>query len=98
MVIRLAAVVLLVGLALWLSSLFDVLTAPAGSVRSLPKALWVLIVILLTVPGAICWLLLGRPRQPVRTGRTRAITAPDDDPEFLRRLAEQMRRERDEPL
>ena len=65
-------------------------TAPYR-VRGLPKAAWVVIVILLPVIGGVLWFLIGRGRNP---GRMRT-SAPDDDPEFLNRLgADQARKER----
>lgn len=58
--------------------------SPKYRVRAMPKWLWF---VAICVPGigGICWLLFGRPvksSQP-RPGRGRA---PDDDPDFLRKL------------
>ncbi|WP_285704773.1 PLD nuclease N-terminal domain-containing protein [Microtetraspora sp. NBRC 16547] len=49
-------------LAFWLYCLFDVITTPEGTVRNLPKLLWVLIVLFLAAVGGMFWLTLGRPR------------------------------------
>lgn len=49
-------------LAFWLYCLFDVITTPEQDVRNLPKALWVLVVVLLAFLGGVLWLLLGRPQ------------------------------------
>jgi hypothetical protein len=108
MFIRLGGVFTLIAIVVWLYAIFDALTAPAERVRTLPKAIWLLIVILLLDIGAIAWFLWGRPRAridaPVRQspfgwqgharprGGTRSV-APDDDPEFLKRLGDDLRRD-----
>lgn len=54
-----------VALIFWLYCLFDIISAPRTEVRNLPKAFWVIVVVLLTVPGGILWLVAGRPRAGV---------------------------------
>ncbi|MFB9967698.1 PLDc N-terminal domain-containing protein [Sinosporangium siamense] len=91
----------LIGLALltfWLYCLFDVITTPDDQVRSLPKILWVLVVVLLPAVGSVFWLLLGRPLGPKvlprplpREKRPEAPKGPDDDPDFLKDLDRRMR-------
>jgi Phospholipase_D-nuclease N-terminal len=68
--------------------LVDIVVSRPEPARSLPRALWALLV-LVPFAGAAGWLWLGRPdgtqpAQVVRRGRT--FVAPDDDVEFLRRL------------
>ncbi len=111
---------LLLILALTLYALIDCLSRDEEEIRSLPRLLWVLIILLFAPIGPVAWFIAGRPRGastrrrgpratgtdevvggysmgstggPGRTGRP---VAPDDDPEFLRRLDEKRRRERDE--
>jgi hypothetical protein len=99
---------LLVGL--WIFCIIDVITTPESACRNLPKIAWVLIVIVLAVPGAIVWLVAGRPwgvarsraerpARPVRSTPARPV-APDDDEEFLAglraRAEEQRRRAREQ--
>jgi hypothetical protein len=73
----------------WLSCIVDVITTPAHRVRSLPKLIWLLAVVLLVDVGAIAWLVFGRPwgiasREPARVGARSARPGnPDDDEEFL---------------
>ncbi len=109
MFIRLGGVFTLIAVLLWLYAIFDALTAPPERVRNLPKAIWMIIVIVLLDIGAIAWFLWGRPRAEVSArvrqspfgrqghggprGGGRSI-APDDDPEFLRRLRDDIRRDR----
>ena len=107
----------MIAIAVWLWAIFDSMTAPAERIRHLPKAVWVIIVLLFTDLGAIAWFLFGRPRAsadaganlPQRTmGRfgtdssgsgnqlPRRSVAPDDDPDFLRKLGEQQPRKDEE--
>lgn len=89
----------LIGLAIvafWLYSLFDVITTPEEEARNVPKALWVLVVLLIPVVGSALWLLFGRPSTakqvrsaaPKRTGPPRG---PDDDPDFLKDLERRLK-------
>ena len=78
-----------------LYALIDALQTPRGLERLLPKWLWIVVIVLVPVLGAVAWLIWGRaPRSayaaPVdppggrRLGRRRGPAAPDDDPTFLR--------------
>lgn len=72
------AVVGVVTLLLWVYCLIDVITAPETGIRQLPKAGWLLVVILLPTVGALLWLFIGRP---ISEGRS---TAPSRFPEYDR--------------
>ena len=97
------------GVALALLSLFlmayaalDAATARPQDVRALPKPLWLVVIVLLPVAGALMWFVSGRPKP----GSPRAVprvlppaggstSSPDDDEAFLRELrrrAEEQRR------
>jgi hypothetical protein len=86
----------LVLLALYISFIIDVLRTPRLSARTLPKAVWLLLVILLPILGGVLWFLFGRPRPAPgsRFGRRRGPAAPDDDPKFLKRIDEEAWREK----
>jgi len=98
-------VVVLVGLGLLVYSVLSVLATPQQQVQHLPKAAW-LVVLLLPLVGPLAWLLAGRPPGVPRTlpsGRSaagsrsghRPVSSPDDDEAFLRSLrlrAEEQRR------
>lgn len=93
----------LISLALLVYCVLDILTTPRGAVRSLPKPLWLLLV-LPPLVGPALWFLAGRPprgtdRQPLRRPPAPERRAPDDDEQFLRELRrraeEQRRRARD---
>lgn len=94
----------LISLALLVYCVLDVLTTPRAAVRSLPKPLWLLLV-LAPLVGPAAWFLAGRPprgtaRQPLRPTAPPERGAPDDDEEFLRELrrrAEEQRRRAKDP-
>ncbi|MEU7105285.1 PLD nuclease N-terminal domain-containing protein [Streptomyces sp. NPDC046215] len=82
-------------LALWIYTFVDCLNTPEKEVRGLPKIAWVLIILLFgeVLLGPVAWLLAGRPRggagpRPYgrRGGGGRGWVAPDDNPEFLKSL------------
>lgn len=99
----------LIGLAIvafWLYTLFDVITTPEEEARNVPKALWVIVILLAPVVGGVFWLLFGRPsaeQYDARTGKPGASKpvpgpavpprGPDDDPDFLRDLNRRLRDE-----
>ncbi len=104
---RLSIVVFVIGLVFAVLALISVLAAENGEVRGLPRPFWVLIILFFPLIGSLAYFFAGRPTpiattgghrvgrapRPTRTGRA---VAPDDDPEFLRRLDEQMRQRREE--
>lgn len=83
-------------LILAIYALIDCVQTEPRAVKSLPKTAWMAFIALVPMVGPISWLLAGKDRaQGTRTGRIRPAgpppgrpLAPDDDPEFLRRLGE----------
>lgn len=68
-------------------------SADKRDVRNLPKWLWILLCLFITPVGGLLYLVLGRPvGEPKRNTKT---VAPDDDPEFLRKLRERLDGEND---
>ncbi|WP_306203758.1 PLDc N-terminal domain-containing protein [Actinoplanes sp. RD1] len=72
----------------------------ADRVRSMPRVLWVLVILLVPLLGPIAYFLWGRPLPAPREGTLRRPAprplSPDDDPEFLRSVdTEQSRRDRE---
>ena len=47
--------------ALWFWAILDCIATDGILVRNLPKTTWLFVVIFLSMPGALAWLLLGRP-------------------------------------
>ena len=98
------AVLALLLLALWLFSLLDAVTSPKESVRILPKLVWVIVIVVGSVPGAVLWLFLGRPRKeyvaaevaPSHPDRPRVI-GPEDAPDFEERLQRGLRLQQEHP-
>lgn len=89
-----------IGLIVW--CLIEAIQAPGGRIRNLPKWAWILLILFVPYVGPVAWLVAGRPAMSsagrqvpwpsTQTAgfpeyeRPRAV-APDDDPEFLARLA-----------
>ncbi|MDR3359455.1 MAG: PLDc N-terminal domain-containing protein [Bifidobacteriaceae bacterium] len=97
-------------LALMIYAIVDCAADDDVERTSVPKILWILIILFLPIAGPIAWLAvakIGKPRRyPPAPGagpdwsggyqRRPAPLAPDDNPEYLRRLAdEQARKDRE---
>jgi cbb3-type cytochrome oxidase subunit 3 len=83
-VARLLLILALLAVVFWVYSVIDCAVQPPFRHRGVRKGAWVAIVILLPVVGGVLWFVLGRGRRDAL-----AAAAPDDDPEFLRRLGSQ---------
>jgi len=66
-------------------SLIDCLMTDESRIRAVPKPVWALIIVLIAPIGGILWFTIGKNRD-ARSESPRQV-APDDDPSFLRRLA-----------
>ncbi|MEI5527262.1 PLD nuclease N-terminal domain-containing protein [Streptomyces brasiliscabiei] len=87
----------LVPLALTIYAFIDCLNTPEDEAKHLPKIAWVFIILLFWIVGPIAWLAAGKLRNVPEGGRTPSewhrshrteYVAPDDNPEFLKSLAE----------
>ncbi|WP_091673614.1 PLD nuclease N-terminal domain-containing protein [Micromonospora auratinigra] len=108
--VRLYGLFFLAEVVLAVCALISCLSAEEGEIRALPRIAWVLIILFFPLVGSIAWFVAGRephgrrPRTawPVGNGfaesERRRPVAPDDDPEFLSRLAERTRRDDQELL
>ncbi|MET9115939.1 PLD nuclease N-terminal domain-containing protein [Streptomyces longwoodensis] len=92
----------LVPLALTIFAFIDCLNTPEDEARHLPKIAWVFIILLFWIVGPIAWLAAGKVRSVPAGGRTPSewhrnhrpqYVAPDDNPEFLKSLAEENKRD-----
>lgn len=72
---------------------------PRRRVRVLPKAAWLFIILLLPLLGPGLWMAFGRTKAESSAPQRKGPVAPDDDPEFLRRVEierrQQLRREQE---
>ncbi|MGW0366357.1 PLD nuclease N-terminal domain-containing protein [Streptomyces sp. NPDC002990] len=90
-------------LALTIYAAIDCLNTPEEEVKHLPKAAWVLLILLFSIVGPLLWLFAGKKRTAVggggaesgfggfgggRARRTQWV-APDDNPEFLKSLRDE---------
>jgi hypothetical protein len=83
-------------LVLFVLALISVLSA--DRVRNAPRALWVLLIVLVPLLGPVAYFLWGRTTPAPQEGRPtrKGPSSPDDDPEFLRTVdSEQSRRDRE---
>jgi Phospholipase_D-nuclease N-terminal len=76
-------VVLLLGVGVTIYALVDCWRSTDDEVRGLPRPAWILLILLFPPLGAVAYLPFGRQAAFPSQGR---VIAPDDDPEFLRKL------------
>jgi hypothetical protein len=83
---RLIPVLVLI-VAFTIFSVAHLALTPREQVRGIAKPAWMVLVILVPIVGGVLWFAVGRVRagESPRAAR-RGPVAPDDDPEFLRRL------------
>lgn len=82
---RVLLVLLVVAVTVY--ALVEASQAQPHRVRLMPRWLWVAAIICLPGLGALGWFALGRPQgRDLGGGTARRPIAPDDDPDFLRRL------------
>jgi len=80
--VRLWLIVVVAAVAFTVYAAIDCATMPRQRVRSLSRGVWVLLVVVLPVLGAVLWFLLGRaPASDV--GPSPRYRGPEDDPDFL---------------
>ena len=95
--------------ALWVYTLIEVLGTSEAAMRALPKAAWIIIVLLLPLIGVVAWWVAGRPEGPRhpsasertqptfpeynRPGRAAAVD-PEKDEEFLKQVRERAEEQR----
>jgi hypothetical protein len=86
-----------VQLVLIVLALISVLSA--DRVRAMPRALWIVVILLVPLIGPVAYFLTGRPVATTGGARPRPAArpaAPDDDPEFLKGLdPDRSRRDRE---
>lgn len=66
-----------VAIGVILFALIDALMSDRSRVRGVSKPLWILIILLVPVVGALLWFMIGKTRK-----KRTVPMAPDDDPKF----------------
>lgn len=96
-------IIAVLSIALTVFALADCVQTEDEKVRGLPKWAWIVLIVVIPWVGPITWLFVGRertfgggPRGDGGQPRRKGPLAPDEDPDFLRRLDEDIRRERRE--
>ncbi len=99
----LRVLMILVPLALSIYAFIDCITTQEKDVRHIPKPLWAILILLFPLVGSISWLIVGRDRASA-SGRIGGApgrrsgsgwVAPDDNPEFLKSLGDEQKKDRD---
>ncbi|WP_326698121.1 PLD nuclease N-terminal domain-containing protein [Streptomyces sp. NBC_01754] len=95
----LRALIYLLPLALTIFAFIDCLNTPEDEAKHLPKIAWVFIILLFWIVGPIVWLAAGKkragggaPSEWHRGHRTNWV-APDDNPDFLKSLKDDGKRD-----
>ena len=92
----------ILSIALTVFALADCVQTQDDKVRGVPKWAWIVLIVLIPWVGPLTWLFVGKERSWGRGSsgspgpRRDGPLAPDEDPEFLRKLDEDIRRERRE--
>lgn len=88
---------LLVAVGVTIYAFVDCLRSEAGEVRALPRPLWLFVILVLLPPlGGLAYIVAGRSGGSWRgPGSRPRVTAPDDDPDFLRTLDRPRRQDGD---
>lgn len=93
----------LVPLALSVYAFIDCISTKDEDIRHMPKPLWAILVLLFPLVGSISWIIAGKKRQPAGAGGSvwggggrGQWVAPDDNPDFLKSLDEEKKRDGDE--
>jgi len=81
---RVYIVVGLVLIAITVYAVVNAIMTARSRTRGLPKVLWILVILVLPLIGPVLWFTLGKDRG--RRSSAPRPTAPDDDPDFLRKL------------
>ncbi|SDS25461.1 PLD nuclease N-terminal domain-containing protein [Actinopolymorpha singaporensis] len=92
----------LIALVLLVYCLVDLAQSRSDRIRALPRWAWALVITFLPYAGPLGWLTFGRPVEGGTSGRPALRPgqplAPDDDPEFLARLARMRQKSEDDRL
>lgn len=94
-------ILILIPIAITVYALIDAISAKRDDVRSLPKWLWIVLIIILWIGGAVLWFFFGRPSRNRDAGGANGDggqsrpQGPDDDPDFLADLEWKQRKNKE---
>jgi hypothetical protein len=97
MIVLLRGLLMAALVGLWVWSVIDVIRTDAERMQYLHKLIWLALVLLFVPIGAIAWIVIGRPeRMGARLfpQERSPMPPPDDSPEFLRQVDDEIRRRR----
>ena len=57
------SIIVLLFLGFWIWALLDVISTDGSTCRTLPKPMWIILIVILPLVGGILWLLVGRPEK-----------------------------------
>lgn len=82
------AILTLVTVGVAIYAIVDCWRSRPDEVRYLPRAVWIVAILVFPLMGAVAYLMMGRtsPSGPGGPAGQRRVIAPDDDPDFLRSL------------
>ncbi len=95
----LRGLIAVLSIALTVFALADCVQTEDDKARGVPKWAWIVLIVLLPWVGPLTWLFVGKERSGGAGGgrrQRRGPLAPDEDPDFLRKLDEDIRREQRE--
>lgn len=88
---RLLIAIIVIYTALALYSLFDCISFDSSRVKMMPKAAWAAIILFLPIVGIVLWFLFGRGGLVQKAEGSRPVpAAPDNDPEYLKKISDDL--------
>jgi hypothetical protein len=85
--VRLFILLFAVGIVLTVLALISCLSAERHRIRTAPRLVWVLLIVVFPLVGAVAWFFAGRPKDRPAGRPVRRPASPDDDPDFLGSLS-----------
>ncbi len=88
---RVNTLLFLVVVAFAVVALIDCLATERSRLQSFPRGAWAVLILLCPIFGAVAWFRAGRAPRSVTVAAPVRPAGPEDDPDFVRRMAESLR-------